>query len=110
MTNEQIYFDALKQIAKYQTPEQLKRIAEKQFGCSGSEALEMAYENVLQCAQRAIRGKRRPKDEVTISGLAQGCGKDTSPDDLGRRSNDDESELAGRDDHHSRGNGFMGES
>lgn len=63
-SNEQIYFDALRQILKYQTPEQIKRNAEKRYGCSGNEALEMSYENMQHVARCAIRGKRRPKDEV----------------------------------------------
>lgn len=62
MNNEQRYYDALKRITKYQTPEKLLRRAEKQYGCSGEEALEMAYENIQQEARNAIAGKRRPKD------------------------------------------------
>lgn len=62
MSNEQRYYDALKRITKYQTPEQIMRRAEKQYGLSGKEALEMAYENIQQEARNAIVGKRRPKD------------------------------------------------
>lgn len=64
MSNEQRYYDALKRITKYQTPAQLARRAEMQYGCSGDEAIEMAYENIQQEARNAIAGKRRPKDEV----------------------------------------------
>jgi len=42
--NEIRYFDALKRIASYTPPE-----------------IEMAYENVIQEAKIAVRGKRRPK-------------------------------------------------
>lgn len=61
MSNEQIYFDALKVIAKeYQTTDQLRRRA-GQYGCSYIEELEMAYENIQDLAKRAIKGRRRPK-------------------------------------------------
>lgn len=59
--NEQIYFDALKRIARgYQTPDQLRRYAERDYGVSYEEALEMAYENLQHEAKCAIKGKRRP--------------------------------------------------
>ncbi len=62
MSNEQAYYDALKRIAKnYQTPDQLRRNSERDFGCNYHEALEMAYENLQWEASRAIHGKRRPK-------------------------------------------------
>lgn len=61
MSNEQIYFDALKVIAKeYQTTDRLRRRA-GQYGCSHIEELEMAYENIQDLAKRAIKGRRRPK-------------------------------------------------
>ena len=65
MTNEQLYYDTLKRIAKgYMTPEQLRRRAEKEYGIDYEDALEMSYDN-LQCeAADAIRGKRRPKDKA----------------------------------------------
>ena len=57
----QRYFDALKEIASYQSPAALRRSSEKQYGLSAEEALEMAYENIIQAAKLAIRGKRRPE-------------------------------------------------
>lgn len=57
-------YDALKRIARdYQTPDQLRRNAEKEFGVSGNEAIEMAYENLQWEAECAIKGLRirRPK-------------------------------------------------
>lgn len=58
---EQRMYDALKRIARaYQNLEQLERSAEKQWGVSYKEALEMAYENIQQEAANAIRGMRRP--------------------------------------------------
>ena len=59
--NEQRYFDALKRIGKYQTVEQLLRNSERQYGLEYIEALEMAYENIVQEAKAATRGRRRPK-------------------------------------------------
>ncbi len=61
MSNEQIYFDALKRIASYMDPGKLRRVAEKVYGIPFEEALEYAYENVIGEAQQAIKGKRRPK-------------------------------------------------
>lgn len=47
MNNEQFYYDTLKRIAKgYQTPDQLRRNSERDFGCRYHEALEMTYENL----------------------------------------------------------------
>ena len=61
LTNEQRYYDALKSIARdYMTIEQMERDA-KNIGCSPSEYVEMAYENIKALAESAIKGKRRPK-------------------------------------------------
>lgn len=62
-TKQQIQFNTmlatLTRIAKhYQTPTQLRRSAEKQWGCSGSEALEYAYENIQHEARAAVKGVR----------------------------------------------------
>jgi len=63
MSNEQMYFDTLKRIAKgYMTTEQLERRAEKEYGVTYHEALEMSYDNIQGAAADAIRGKRRPKE------------------------------------------------
>ncbi len=64
--NEQRYFDALKRITQYQSVEWLRRNAERQYGLSPSEALEMAYENVLCEAKDAIRARRRPSCAVPV--------------------------------------------
>ncbi len=58
--NEQLYFDTLKRIGKYQSPEQLRRGAEKQYGLPYIEALEYSYQNVLDEAKLATHGRRRP--------------------------------------------------
>lgn len=61
-SNEQRYYDALKRIAKgYQTPDQLRRGSEREWGLGYTEALEMTFENLQQEAALAIRNKRRPK-------------------------------------------------
>lgn len=63
-SNEQRYFDALKRIAAYQSPESLRRGAEKkepEWGIPYEEALEYAYENVLFEARQATKNRRRPK-------------------------------------------------
>lgn len=38
--------------------------AEKRWGLSPIEALEMAYDNIQATAVRALKGIRRPKDSV----------------------------------------------
>lgn len=44
MTKEQRYFDALQEIATYQSVESLRKHSEDDWGLSYQEALEMAYE------------------------------------------------------------------
>ena len=61
MSNEQRYFDALKIIATAHSFDWLQRNAERKYGVSPNEALEMAHENIVNVAQYAIKGKRRPK-------------------------------------------------
>ncbi len=61
-SNEQRYFDALKRITAYQSPERLLKKSWDDWGLEdGTEALEYAYENVLQEAKSAIKNRRRPK-------------------------------------------------
>lgn len=61
--NEQRYFDALKRITRYMTVAQLRRRAGGDYGLEQSEALEYAYENVIEEARAAIRGRRRPSGD-----------------------------------------------
>jgi hypothetical protein len=62
MSNEQKYYDTLKRIAKsYERADRLLKNGERMYGCSGEEALMMAYENIQQEAANAIKGKRRPE-------------------------------------------------
>jgi hypothetical protein len=59
-SNEQVYYDALKKIARdYMTPAQALRSA-KNVGLEPDEHLEMCYENIQAEAEYAIHGKRRP--------------------------------------------------
>lgn len=62
MSNEARLYDALKRITAYLDPEKLRKVAERKYGLEPEEAIEMAYENVLQEAKNAIRGMRRPKE------------------------------------------------
>lgn len=66
MSNETRYYDALKRITQYQSVERLQRSSEKDWGCGYPEALEYAYENVVEDARRAIKGKRRPKQAALL--------------------------------------------
>ena len=62
MSYERFYFDTLRRISRDSLPvEQIKRNAERKYGISYHDALEMAYENMQLDAAAAIKGKRRPK-------------------------------------------------
>jgi hypothetical protein len=63
---EQRLFDALKRITRYMSPDELRRTSEKKYGLDGEEAIEMAYENVLQEARDAIKGLRRPTGNAGV--------------------------------------------
>lgn len=50
-------YTALKRIAKYyQTPDQLRKSSQKDYGLNYIESLKMAYENIQQEAADAIKG------------------------------------------------------
>lgn len=52
-------YKALKKISQgYQTPVQLRKNSEKQYGIGYEESLEMAYENLQAEAKEAIKGIR----------------------------------------------------
>lgn len=57
-------YATLRVIAKYQTPEQLRRRCEKMYGLDYEEALGYAYENIQQTAKDAIKGIRLPKEAL----------------------------------------------
>lgn len=65
LKHEQQYFETLKRIASFQTPEQLRRKSEKQYGLNYEEALEYAYENMREAAREAVRGRRMPHERNT---------------------------------------------
>lgn len=60
---EEVLRVALKRIAAYMTPDQLRKRSEKLHGIPPEEAIEMAYENVLAEAKQALKAvpaRRRP--------------------------------------------------
>jgi hypothetical protein len=60
---------ALKEIASYMTPDQHRRHAERQYGLSPEESMEMAIDNMLDTAKQALKGYRPPKAKPDRSGL-----------------------------------------
>ncbi len=58
-SNEQRYFDALKRITRYMSVEKLHRSADG-MGLGKNEHIEMAYENVIGEAERALKHRKRP--------------------------------------------------
>jgi hypothetical protein len=46
---------AMRRIAAYTPPNKLRRIAEKKYGLPEEEAVEMAYDNVLEEAKSGLR-------------------------------------------------------
>jgi hypothetical protein len=61
---ERRLFTALKRITCYETAARLLKHGD--CGLPGPEALEMAYENVLEEAKRAVKGVRMPKPPKQI--------------------------------------------
>jgi hypothetical protein len=59
---------ALKEIASYMTPAQLRRESSGRYGLEHTEALEMAYENVVNTAKWALKGYRKPRTTPATSG------------------------------------------
>ncbi len=57
---EQKMYAALKRITQYYPPERLRKRAERNYGLDPDECIEMAYENVLMEAKKAIKGMRKP--------------------------------------------------
>ncbi|OMW45738.1 hypothetical protein AQ808_23990 [Burkholderia pseudomallei] len=62
---------ALKRITCYDPPARLRKRAEKDYGLSGDEAIEYAYENIQQEARDAIKGVRRPKGKPSCTGASR---------------------------------------
>jgi len=55
-----VMYTFLRRIAAYHTPERLRNRSQKDWGLDYEEALEMAYENVLQEAKSALKAVRKP--------------------------------------------------
>lgn len=53
-------YDALKCITLFDTPARMRKDSMKDSGLDFYEALEMAYENVLETAKAAIKGDESP--------------------------------------------------
>jgi hypothetical protein len=51
--------NALRRIAAYDTPAQMRRSSWTDWGVDYEECLEMAYENLQREAKRAVRGIRK---------------------------------------------------
>lgn len=55
-------YAALRKISReYMSAQRLLKSSDVDWGVSGQEALEMAYENIQEEAKRAIKGVRLPK-------------------------------------------------
>ena len=65
-------YTALKRITCYDAPAKLRRRAERDYGLSGDEAIEYAYENVLQEARNGLKGIRLPKAKSTAQPASGG--------------------------------------
>lgn len=63
LDRERKLYDALKRITMYYPPDQLRKRALKEYGLDATEAIEMAYENVLAEAKAALKGMRRPVEQ-----------------------------------------------
>jgi len=61
-------YRALKRITLYDSPERIKRNSLKAYGLLGAEAVEYAYENVLDEARAGLRGVRIPKRPAPANG------------------------------------------
>lgn len=59
-SNEQRYYDTLKEITNYMAPNKIRKDAHN-LGLSEEEYLEMAYDNIRATAIAAIHNKRRPQ-------------------------------------------------
>jgi hypothetical protein len=68
---EQRLFDALKRITKYRSPERIRGRYAESVGLSDEEAIEYAYDNVLEEAKRAIKGMRRPAPDAAAQEKAK---------------------------------------
>lgn len=68
------FYQALKRISVYSSPEWFDRHSERQYGLSPEESVRMAYENVIGEAKAALAGYRRKKPSSTKDVI---CGSPT---------------------------------
>jgi hypothetical protein len=86
MTNYEVRFRwALERIASYDRLTWLRRNAARSYGLDYTEALEMAYENVIGEAKAALKGIRRkrsasPRADDAVDPHAADPGKPTPRD------------------------------
>lgn len=59
---EAFYFDILKEISQYSNTEVLRKRCRTMYGLEYCDALEMAYENAIETAKIAVKGKKRPRE------------------------------------------------
>jgi hypothetical protein len=57
------FYEALKKITGYDSPEKLKKQAQRDYKFSYEELLEKAYKKTIETATRAINGEKRPIDK-----------------------------------------------
>jgi len=55
---------ALKEISRYSTLKQLQKSSEDDYGLSYTEALEMAYENVIGTAKYWVKWVQELKEDI----------------------------------------------
>ena len=66
--NELRYWEALKRITNYQSITHLRLHSERDWGLPYQEALEMAYENVLEEARQAVGRRKMPRVKIDKDG------------------------------------------
>lgn len=59
---------ALRRIARYDSPERLRRVSQKRYGLPADEAIEYAYDNVRAEAAAAIKGVRSKLSSAALEG------------------------------------------
>lgn len=62
--NEMNFYTALKTISKFYSPARLKRESNSEYGLDSDEAIEMAYENVISIAKKAIKNTRNKYEAI----------------------------------------------
>lgn len=63
-------YNALQRIKSYQTPEQLRKNSERDWGLDYQETIGMAYENIRQEAKDGLKNVRLPKQNISVEPAA----------------------------------------